>query len=140
MITDSTLSLKTALYLFINKGFTKCEVWDEYDYIITHHNRRLTSHLIAARKIDMLISKGVPQEKAVTIVSIAGMQKLTKSNLGLLGSPIAVGTVEKLINDINDTRLWNKMVTDIEFRGFRRTKLILLVNKEEASLQYQVIE
>lgn len=137
MIIDSTLSLKTALYLFINKGFTKCEVWDEYDYIITHHKRRLTSHLIAARKIDMLISKGVPQEKAVTIVAIAGMQKLTKSNLALLGKPIAVGTVEGLSND---TRLWNKMVTDIEFRGFRRTKLILLVNKEEASLQYQVIE
>ncbi len=132
MIIDSTLSLKTALYLFINKGFTKCEVWDEYDYIITHHNRRLTSHLIAARKIDMLISKGVPKEKAVTIVAIAGMQKLTKSNLGLLGSPIAIGTIETLIETLsNDTRLWNKIVTDIEFRGFRRTKLIILVKDEK---------
>ena len=136
MLTNDNLSLKTALYLFINKGFTKCEVWDEYDYSITHHNRRLTSHLIAARKIDMLISKGVPEEKAVTIVSIAGMQKLTKENLGLLGSPIAVGTIETLIETLsNDTRLWNKIITDIEFRGFRRTKLILLVNKDEASLQ-----
>lgn len=128
MVTNNGLSLKEALYYFINKGFTECEVWGEYDYCLTHKNGRITSHLIAARKIDMLILKGVPEERAVTIVSLGGRQKLVERNLNLLGKPIAVGTVETLSND---TRLWNKIVTDIEFLGFRRTKLIILVKDEK---------
>ena len=127
MLTNDNLSLKTTLFLFVNKGFTKCEIWDTHDYIITHHNRRLIPHRIAAKKIEMLILYGVPEERAVKIVSSGGKEKLTKENLALLGKPIIIGTVEELSND---TRLWNKTVVDVKFLGFRRTKLIILVKDE----------
>ena len=131
MLSNDNLSLKTALFLFINKGFTKCEIWSQRDYCMTHHCRRLIPHRIAARKINMLISEGMPEGMAVAIVSSGGREKMTKANLALLGKPIAVGTIETLSDD---TRLWNKTVVDVKILGFRRTKLIILV-KDETSLQ-----
>ena len=51
MLIDNSMTVKTALYLFMDKGFSKCEIWKESDYIQVHHGtKKYRSHRIASKK------------------------------------------------------------------------------------------
>lgn len=119
------MTVKSILFLFMNQGFSKCEIWKESDYIKVHRKKNLRQHLIASAKMDALQNIGLSSVDAQKIVLMEGSQKVNKKNLSLVGNPMAKGSIEELSNY---TELWDYTVTDIEIKGFGRKKLIIQIN------------
>lgn len=125
LLEKDTITVKQILFLMIGKGFFKCEIWNDEDYLKVHFGTKsMRSSLIATKYMDILISKGVPPAKAQQLVILKGKFKLTKKNLSLLGKPIITGCVEELSNHIE---LWDKRVTNIYIQGILRRKIIVLL-------------
>lgn len=119
------MTVKSILFLFVNQGFSKCEIWRESEYIKVHKKKNMRQHLIASAKMDILQNIGFSSVDARKLVLMEGSQKVNKKNLSLLGNPMAKGSVEELSNH---TELWDYTVTGIEIKGFRRKKLIIQIN------------
>lgn len=118
------ITVKSILSLFIGCGFSKCEVWKESDYIEVHRKKKLRCYRIASAKINDLQKIGFSSVDAQRLVIMEGTQKINKTNLSLLGNPIAKGSAEELSNY---TELWDCIVTNIEIKGFARKKLIIRI-------------
>lgn len=125
---NNGIKLKQLVFLFVNKGFKKCEIWEEREYLQTHFGtHKWRSHIIASRKIDLLHKIGLSYTNAQKFVIMEGRQKVNKDNLALLGSLIWIGSIDELSNQRN---LWDKNVTDFHIKGIFRNKIEILVKKE----------
>lgn len=51
MLFDENVTVKQFVFLLLNCGFKKCELWTEKAYIQTHHkSKAFRSHVIASKK------------------------------------------------------------------------------------------
>lgn len=119
-------TVKKLLWLMVNQGFTKCELWRHSEYLVTHHYKSKTalSHFIAAKKMDILEKRGLSKQDAQKLVLMEGSQKVNKQNKSILGSPLISGTVEELTNH---QELWNIPIEHFYFEGIFRRKLIITI-------------
>lgn len=121
------VTIKQCVNLALAFGFRKCELWTDKDYAATHTNRARMSHMIATKKINLLLEIGVDYAHAQRAVIMEGRQKLNKRNMSLLGSPIWAGTLSELYNS---PHMWNKMVDSCHVKGlFRKTVQIILISE-----------
>lgn len=130
MLHDENVLVKQLVYLLMNCGFRKCELWTEKAYINVNHNtKEFRSHRIASKKIDLLHEVGMAYKDAQKLVIMEGKQKVNKTNLSLLGEPLWTGTIEELSNKQN---LWNKSVCDCYIKGLFRKKIQIIIKNSEA--------
>lgn len=117
--------VRQLVYLLINCGFQKCELWTQKAYInVNHTTKRFRSHRIASKKMDLLHKAGMAYKDAQKLVIMEGKQKVNKTNLSLLGEPLWTGTIEELSNKQN---LWNKSVLDCNIKGLFRKKIQIII-------------
>ena len=125
MLYDEHVTVRQIVYLLINCGFQKCELWTQKAYInVNHHTKKFRSHRIASKKMDLLHKAGMAYKDAQKLVIMEGKQKVNKTNLSLLGEPLWTGTIEELYNKQN---LWNKSVLDCEIKGLFRKKIQIII-------------
>ncbi len=122
------ITVKQLTYLLMNCGLRKCELWTEKAYINVHHNTKtFRAHRIAAKKMDLLHDEGLSYKDAQKWVIMEGKQKVNKSNLSLLGTPIWTGTIEELSNKQN---LWNKSICYCYIKGFLHNKIQIIIEDD----------
>ncbi len=125
MLYDENVMVRQLVYLLINCGFQKCELWTQKAYInVNHTTKRFRSHRIASKKMDLLHKAGMAYKDAQKLVIMEGKQKVNKTNLSLLGEPLWTGTIEELSNKQN---LWNKSVLDCNIKGLFRKKIQIII-------------
>lgn len=125
MLYDENVMVRQLVYLLINCGFQKCELWTQKAYInVNHTTKRFRSHRIASKKMDLLHKAGMAYKDAQKLVIMEGEQKVNKTNLSLLGEPLWTGTIEELSNKQN---LWNKSVLDCNIKGLFRKKIQIII-------------
>lgn len=125
MLYDENVTVRQIVYLLINCGFQKCELWTQKAYInVNHTTKRFRSHRIASKKMDLLHEAGMAYKDAQKLVIMEGKQKVNKTNLSLLGEPLWTGTIEELSNKQN---LWNKSVLDCNIKGLFRKKIQIII-------------
>lgn len=125
MLYDESVMVRQLVYLLINCGFQKCELWTQKAYInVNHTTKRFRSHRIASKKMDLLHKAGMAYKDAQKLVIMEGKQKVNKTNLSLLGEPLWTGTIEELSNKQN---LWNKSVLDCNIKGLFRKKIQIII-------------
>lgn len=125
MLYDKNVTVRQIVYLLINCGFQKCELWTQKAYInVNHTTKRFRSHRIASKKMDLLHKAGMAYKDAQKLVIMEGKQKVNKTNLSLLGEPLWTGTIEELSNKQN---LWNKSVLDCNIKGLFRKKIQIII-------------
>lgn len=122
---NKNILLKQLVVLLVNKGFKKCEVWDEGEYLKAHKGtKERRMHSIASKKIEILHSNGLSYADAQKSVIMQGAQKVNKKNIALLGTPIWSGSVEDLSNN---QQLWSKSVSNYFIKGLFRKKIVILL-------------
>ena len=121
------VTIKQCVNLALAFGFRKCELWTTKDYAATHTTRSRMSHMIATKKINMLLEIGVDYSHAYWAVMMEGRQKLNKRNMALLGLPIWTGTLSELYNS---PHMWNKMVDSCHVKGLFRKTVQIIIEKE----------
>ncbi len=125
MLYDENVMVRQLVYLLINCGFQKCELWTQKAYInVNHTTKRFRSHRIASKKMDLLHKAGMAYKDAQKLVIMEGKQKVNKTNLSLLGEPLWTGIIEELSNKQN---LWNKSVLDCNIKGLFRKKIQIII-------------
>lgn len=125
MLYDENVMVRQLVYLLINCGFQKCELWTQKAYInVNHTTKRFRSHRIASKKMDLLHKAEMAYKDAQKLVIMEGKQKVNKTNLSLLGEPLWTGTIEELSNKQN---LWNKSVLDCNIKGLFRKKIQIII-------------
>lgn len=125
MLYDKNVTVRQIVYLLINCGFQKCELWTQKAYInVNHTTKRFRSHRIASKKMDLLHKAGMAYKDAQKLVIMEGKQKVNKTNLSLLREPLWTGTIEELSNKQN---LWNKSVLDCNIKGLFRKKIQIII-------------
>lgn len=125
MLYDENVMVRQLVYLLINCGFQKCELWTQKAYInVNHTTKRFRSHRIASKKMDLLHKAGMAYKDAQKLVIMEGKQKVNKTNFSLLGEPLWTGTIEELSNKQN---LWNKSVLDCNIKGLFRKKIQIII-------------
>lgn len=125
MLYSPSVTLKMCIYLLMGCGIRKCEVWEESAYLNVHyHTRSWRKHMVASKKMDILHRDGLPYHMAQKLVIMEGNQRLSRSNLLLLGTPLYIGAIEELSNRQD---LWNKQVCEIVVKGLLRKKIQLIL-------------
>lgn len=128
------ITVKQFVYLSLDCGLKKCELWKKSDYIRTHcGSKTYRSHLIASKKIDILTEIGLDYKIALKLIIMEGHQKVNKKNLSLLGTPIWSGNMDELSNKQN---LLNKTICNYYIKGMfnRKIQIIVKDDNEEISL------
>lgn len=121
------ISVKQLIYVLMECGFKKCELWKEGEYLKVHNKTKIfRSHLIKSRKIDLLMKKGLSQGQAIALVATEG-QKVNKTNLSLMGTPIWSGSVEEFSNQ---TQFWDRQVLRCDIKGLFKRKLLIIILDE----------
>lgn len=125
MLYNENITVRQLVYLLISCGFRKCELWMEKEYRQAHYkSKAFRSHVIAAKKMDLLNEIGLEYKDAQRLVIMEGKQKVNRQNLSLLGTPIWTGTIEELSNKQN---LWNKSVCDCHINGLFRNRIQIII-------------
>lgn len=125
MLFNENVTVKQFVFLSLNCGFKKCELWAEKAYRQTHHNSKaFRSHIIASKKMDLLSKAGLEYRDAQKLIIMEGNQRVNRKNLSLLGIPIWTGTLEELSNKQN---LWDKLVCDCYIKGLFRKKIQIII-------------
>lgn len=128
-MNNKNILLKQLVFLLVNKGFKKCEVWNEGEYVKAHNGtKEWRSHAIASKKIEILHNNGLSYADAQKAVILHGAQKVNKQNIALLGTPIWNGGIEELSNN---QQLWNKQVRNCFIKGLFRKKVIILLEDQD---------
>lgn len=129
MLFDAYVTVKQFVFLLLNCGFKKCELWMEKSYIQTHHKSKVfRSHVIASKKMDLLNEAGLEYKDAQKLVIMEGNQRVNRKNLSLLGTPIWTGTLEELANKQN---LWDKSVCDCCIKGLFRKRIQIIIKDDD---------
>lgn len=121
------ITLKQCLWLFMNKGFKKCEVWEKSDYITEQINKNgflLGKKDAIVRQATALEDLGYDKVRIRRNLLLGNFNIIHKEYKKITKQPLIKGTVESLSNEFS---YWSKQVVDVKIYGIYHKSLIILL-------------